>query len=174
MDINAIWAAVEPYVMTVLGMSAGGTVVGVICRLLQNRLLRRLDVNSIADKVSAEVQKGLAGKTLNIDVTAVTEKKLDKIETKLNKKIAEIQSTTDEYKYLLTQIGVAVAHFKSLTDVERKKLEEAIKALDNGYKPPEPDQIVTVRLEPLAIDNAQEQPEADEEAQSLINFGGRV
>lgn len=171
MDINAIWAAVEPYVMAVLGTGIGGTIVGIICRILQSKLLRKLDVNGIADKVSAQVQKGLTGKTLNIDVTAVTEKKLDKIEIKLNKKLEQIQTETAAYKYLLTQIGVAVAHFKSLSEAEKKNLTEAIKALDNAYKPPEPEQVVTVKLEPLEIDKPDEE---NEEEPSLINFGGRI
>ncbi len=168
MDINAIWQIVEPWVTVVL---AAVSAVVSICITVKARLkkwnfslMERYDPREIASSVADK----LSGKTLNIDVTAVTEKKLDKIEQKLNKRVETICETIAAYSHILARIGAAVAKFKSLTDEERQELQEAVKALDKGYIPPEPEEIITVKLEPIAIDT----PAEDAESESVINFGG--
>lgn len=164
MDINTIWAAIEPYITGIAGTATGGLIVGIICRLLQGKLLRRLDVGDIADKVAGK----LAGKTLNIDVTAVTERKLDKIAAKLDKKVEAVTDQVAAYKLLLALIGGALVHLKSLSTEERQALQEAITALNADYAPPAPEQVATVKLEPIALEGKTE----EEEAAGLINFGG--
>lgn len=168
MDINAIWQIVEPWVTVVL---AAVSAVVSICITVKARLkkwnfslMESYDPREIASRVADK----LSGKTLNIDVTAVTEKKLDKIEQKLNKRVETICETIAAYSHILARIGAAVAKFKSLTDEERQELQEAVKALDKGYIPPEPEEIITVKLEPIAIDT----PVEDAESESVINFGG--
>lgn len=156
MDINSIWAVIEPYITGLAGTATGGLIVGIICRLLQGRLMRRLDVSDIADKVA----KQLAGKTLNIDVTAVTEKRLDKIDKNLSKKVEEIQEKTEEYKHLLALMGGALVHLKALSEAEKTALTEAITALEHDYIPPEPEQITTVKLEPIVLESDTEEPVA--------------
>lgn len=165
MDINTIWAAIEPFVSAIAGTAAGGTIVGLICRLLQGKLLRQLDADGIADKVANR----LAGKTLDVDVTAITEKKLDKISTALNKRVEKIQEETAAYKPLLVQIGKGIMHLKSLSSEEKESLQKAIAALDCDYIPPEPDRIVTVKLQPIVVE---EQVEEMQQEQGLINFDG--
>lgn len=160
MDINSIWAVIEPYITGIAGTATGGLIVGIICRLLQGRLMRRLDVGDIADKVA----KQLAGKTLNIDVTAITEKRLDKIDTKLNKKVEAVTEQVSSFKLILALIGGALVHLKSLSNEERQALNEAIKALKEDYEPPAPEQVATVRLEPIIIE--------DEKEEKAENFGG--
>lgn len=165
MDINTIWAVVEPYITGIAGTATGGLIVGIICRLLQGKLLRRLDVGDIADKVAGR----LTGKTLNIDVTAVTEKRLDKIEAKLSKKVEAIEEQTAAYKHLLALIGGAVAHFKALPEEEKHALQEAVTGLKGDYTPPPPEQVTTVKLEPITLDEDEEEKDT---AGELINFGG--
>ncbi len=74
--MNEVWNIIEPYILAILGALGGGSVVAVIARLICSRLIdkasKAYDHNSLATKVADK----LAGKTLNIDVTAVTEKRL--------------------------------------------------------------------------------------------------
>lgn len=150
MDINQIWAVVEPYVMAVVGALGGGTVIYALARVLLGRLLNKFsakyDVADMANKVADK----LAGKSMNIDVTTVTEKKLDKIDKKLRKEVEKIHDETAAYKHLLALIGGAMAKLKALTPEERNALSEAITALEHDYIPPEPEEILTVKLEPIA------------------------
>ncbi len=168
MDINAIWQIMEPWLNTIL--TALGTALAIYATIKvylkkwNFSLMERYDPREIASSVAEK----LSGKMLNIDVTAVTEKKLDKIEQKLNKRVETICETIAAYSHILARIGAAVAKFKSLTDEERQELQEAVKALDKGYIPPEPEEIITVKLEPIAIDT----PAEDAESESVINFGG--
>lgn len=168
MDINAIWAVIEPYIMTVAGAIGGGTVVFALVRSLVGGFVKKFaakyDVNDMADKVAQR----LGGKTLNIDVTAVTEKRLDKIENKLSKKVEAIEEQTASYKHLLVLIGGALAHSKSLTEAEKATLLAAVQTLESDYTPPEPEQVSVVKLEPIVFDRKAERQEED----GIINFGG--
>ena len=151
MDINTIWQTVEPYVMAIIGALAGGTGIYALVRSFVGKWISRFekkyDINDMAQKVADK----LGGKTLNIDVTAVTEKKLDKLDKKLNKKIEDIQAATDAYKHLLALIGGAMTKLKAITPDERTALTEAITALESDYTPPMPAEIVTIKLEPIEI-----------------------
>lgn len=163
MDINAIWAMLEPYVTGIAGTATGGLIVGIICRLLQGRLMRRLDAGALADKVAQK----LGGKTFNVDMTAVAEKKLDKIDRKLSKKVEDIQEQTAAYKHLLVLIGGAISKLKAVTEQEKASFTEAIRALERSYIPPEPEEIITVKLEPIVFEDKTEEAEET----GLINFG---
>lgn len=158
MDVNQIWEVISPYIMTVVGAFGGGTVVFALVRILVGGFLKKFsakyDVNDMADRVAGR----LAGKTLNIDVTAVTEKRLDKIDKRLSKQVEELSKQTTDYKHLLALIGSAVAHFKALPDEEKTALTEAVRALESDYTPPEPEEITTVKLEPITLE-AVEEPE---------------
>ncbi len=151
MNMQQIWQAVEPYAMTVIGALGGGTVIYALARMLLGKLLNRFaqkyDTNDMANKVADK----LAGKTLNVDVTAVAEKKLDKIDEKLSKEVAQIHDETAAYKHLLALIGGAMSKLKAITPDERTALTEAITALERDYTPPTPAEIVTVKLEPIEI-----------------------
>lgn len=151
MNMQQIWQAVEPYAMTVIGALGGGTVIYALARMLLGKLLNRFaqkyDTNDMANKVADK----LAGKTLNVDVTAVAEKKLDKIDKKLSKEIAQIHDETAAYKHLLALIGGAMTKLKAITPDERTALTEAITALESDYTPPMPAEIVTIKLEPIEI-----------------------
>jgi hypothetical protein len=122
MDMQQIWQAVEPYAMTVIGALGGGTVIYALARMLLGKLLNRFaqkyDTNDMANKVADK----LAGKTLNVDVTAVAEKKLDKIDKKLSKEVAQIHDETAAYKHLLALIGGAMSKLRRLRPTSERRL----------------------------------------------------
>lgn len=151
--MNEIWTMIEPYVMGVLGTLGGGTIIYILARVLIGKLINKAskayDVSQLADAVTDK----LAGKTINIDVTAVTERKLEKINKGLSDKVQSITAELNAQKLLLARIGDAVAHFKALSDDELTRLRDAIKAVDCDYTPPEPPEpIATVKLEPIALE----------------------
>lgn len=151
MDVQQIWQAVEPYVMWAIGAIVGGTSIYALAKFFLKKVFKRFEekyeINDMANKVADK----LAGKTLNIDVTAVTEKRLDKLDKKLSGEIEQIHSETAAYKHMLALIGGAMSKLKAITPDERTALTEAITALESDYTPPEPEEIVTVKLEPIEI-----------------------
>ena len=62
-----------------------------------------------------------------------------------------------------------MAKFKAVSAEEKNALTEAIRAIEKSYKPHVPDEITTVRLEPITeLEDKAESVEED----SLISFGG--
>lgn len=149
--MNEIWQTVEPYILTIVGALGGGLIIYVIARILLGRLINKAsavyDINAIANKVADR----LGGKTIDIDITSIVEKRLKEISDLLSAQVKTVADETNSYKHLLALIGEALAHLKMLTDEERAELIKAVRELDSEYNPPEKEVIATVKLEPITI-----------------------
>lgn len=147
--MNEIWQTVEPYILTVVGALGGGSIIYVIARILLGRLINKAssvyDINAIANKVADK----LGGKTIDIDITSIVEKRLKEISEKLSDQVKTVADETNSYKPLLACIGMALSHLKMLTDDERAELIKAVQELDSEYVPPEKEVITTIKLEPI-------------------------
>ena len=164
--MNEIWQTVEPYILTIVGALGGGSIIYVIARILLGRLINKAsavyDINAIANKVADK----LGGKTFNVDITSIVEKRLKEISEKLSAQVKTVADGTNSYKHLLVLVGTALAHLKMLTDEERAELIKAVQELDSEYKPPEKEVIATVKLEPIEISEPTVQDKAN-----TVNFG---
>ena len=120
------------------------------------------DINAIANKVADR----LGGKTIDIDITSIVEKRLKEISDLLSAQVKTVADETNSYKHLLALIGEALAHLKMLTDEERAELIKAVRELDSEYNPPEKEVIATVKLEPIEISEPTVQDKAN-----TVNFG---
>ncbi len=147
--MNEIWNTVEPYILTIIGALGGGSIIAVIARIICGRIINKAsavyDVGAIADKVADK----LGGKTIDVDITSIVEKRLKEISTALADKVSVVADETNSYKHLLALIGEALTHLKMLTDEERAELVKAVQELDEKYIPPEKEVIATVKLEPI-------------------------
>lgn len=164
--MNEIWNIVEPYILTIGGALCGGSIIAVIARIICKRLIDKASAAYSLNKFATEVADKLGGKTLNIDVTAVTERRLKEIADMLSSKVQIVADETNSYKRLLVLIGTALTHLKMLSDEERTALIEAIQELDSEYVPPEKEVIATVKLEPISLDEPSTQDNSE-----TVNFG---
>ncbi len=168
--MNEIWNIVEPYIMAIIGALGGGSIIAVIARIICGRIINKAsqayDVNAIADKVANK----LGGKTIDIDITSIVEKRLKEISAALADQVGKVAEETNSYKHLLALIGEALTHLKMLTDDERADLTDAVKELDSSFKPIEKEVISTVRLEPIELST---EP-TDEEMVNIVNMANTI
>lgn len=164
--MNNIWNIVEPYILTIIGVICGGSVVGIVARIICSRLIDKASTAYNLNEFAAKVADKLGGKTLNVDMTAIVEKKLREISDILSAQVKAVADETNSYKHLLALIGEALAHLKMLTDEERTELIKAVQELDSEYKPPEKEVIATVKLEPITVTESLAQ-----EKSNVVNFG---
>lgn len=172
--MDYVWEIVQPWVTAIVAALGGSGVVYAIVRALIGKVLRKnnamLDANYNADKVSQLTAEKLAGKTLNIDVTAVTEKALKKTAKQLDERVEKVEDIANSLKGILAAIGKGIIKLKALSKEEVAELAAAIKELENGYKPPEKDEVMTVMLEPLVVSD--DKRYEDGSSNSGLNFGG--
>lgn len=165
------WELVAPWVAALGGAGSIGTILYLIARRLMGKILTRnnalLDNTFNIDTVSVKVAERLAGKTLNIDVTAVTERALKRLAKELDARIEKIETATNSLKRILAPIGKGVIKLKALTSEEVNELASAIKALENEYQPPAENEVMTVVLQPVAL-----MEETEEAAPAGVNFDG--
>ena len=147
--MNEIWNAVEPYILTLVGALGGGSIIAIIARIICSRIINKAsaayDINALTSKIADK----LGGKTIDIDITSIVEKRLKEISEKLSAQVKTVADETNSYKPLLVCIGMALSHLKMLTDDERAELIKAVQELDSEYMPPEKEVITTIKLEPI-------------------------
>ena len=168
--MNEIWNIVEPYIMTIVGALGGGSIIAVIARIICGKIINKAssayDLNALADKIADK----LGGKTIDIDISSIVEKRLQEICTLLSDKVATVATETNSYKHVLALIGEALTHLKMLSDEERAELVKAVQELDEQFVPKEKDVIATVKLEPIAL-IASAADETAGQKNDIVNFG---
>lgn len=155
-----------------LGGAAGiGAIIQTVATSRFNKAMRNnsalLGATFNPEMMSQLIADKLAGKTMNIDVTAVTEKSMKK----LDGRVVKLETLINSLKCILVAIAKGTIKLKALTAEEKEELASAIQTLASDYKPPEKDEVMTVLLEPIKV---QEKPEnvADSVADNGVNFGG--
>jgi len=173
--MDYVWEFIQPYVAAILAALGSGGIITLIVRAIVNKVLHKnnamLDATYNTDRVSQLVAEKLAGKTLNIDVTAVTEKALKKTTRELDTRIEKSEAISNSHTAILIAMAKGIIKLKALSDDEKSELASAVAQLEKGYKPPEADQIMTVRLVPVSLYNNCENAETDG-SNSGVNFGG--
>lgn len=163
--MNEIWNTVEPYILTLVGALGGGSVIAIIARMICSRIINKAsaayDINALTSKIADK----LGGKTIDIDITSIVEKRLSEIAEKLAEQVGKVADETNSYKHLLALIGEALTHLKMLTDAERAELVKAVQELDGEYKPPEKELVATIKLEPIML------AQSEERQDDRVNFG---
>lgn len=176
--MDYVWELIQPYVVAVLATLSSSGVVALIVRALVNKILNKnyvmLDKAYNIDKISKQVAEKLAGKTLNIDVTAVTEKALRKTTRELDSRIEKSESISNSHTAILIAMAKGIIKLKALSDAEKAELANAVALLEKGYKQPEVEEAMTVLLSPIELDQQESEDENidEEEIESGVNFGG--
>ena len=180
MDFDSIWEIIAPWVAALGGISG---ICGIIVFAAKMIIKRVINKNSTmlasqfnTKEIAQETAEQLAGKTLDIDVTAVTEKSLRKLTRQVDTRIEKVEETASSLAGILVPMGKAIAKLKALTDDERAELTAAIQVLEKGYTPAEADEKMTVVLTPIALPEAAESAEEsnseeNEEEETGLNFG---
>ena len=153
--MDYVWEIIEPYLRLILEAIIMGVNIFIIIRSYTKKTFNKnftlLNSTYNVDTFSQRVAEKLAGKTLNIDVTAVTEKSLKKTARALDERIEKVESAVGALARILIAIAKAQIKLKALNDDERGELASAISLLEKGYKPPEADEIMTVQLTPISL-----------------------
>lgn len=176
--MDYVWELIQPWIAAILAALGSGGIITLIVRAIVNKILRKnnamLDATYNPDRASQLVAEKLAGKTLNIDVTAVTEKALKKTTRELDTRIEKSEEIANSHTAILIAMAKGIIKLKALSDDEKAELASAVAQLEKGYKPPEADQIMTVQLTPISLDerDADEEEETPAATDSGVNFGG--
>ena len=176
--MDYVWELIQPWIAAILAALGSGGIITLIVRAIVNKILRKnnamLDATYNPDRASQLVAEKLPGKTLNIDVTAVTEKALKKTTRELDTRIEKSEEIANSHTAILIAMAKGIIKLKALSDDEKAELASAVAQLEKGYKPPEADQIMTVQLTPISLDerDADEEEETPVATDSGVNFGG--
>ena len=147
--MNEVWEAIQPYVLAFAQTGIGTAIVYMICKLCVGRWFRKNDVNSLVNGFASK----LAGSTINVDLTAVAEKKLSEIEKRLMETNAPLVQSLEQVKHLVAMVGQALSRSRTLTEEERASLVEAVNAVE---------EVLTVEPKPEPITITLQEREAEE------------
>lgn len=177
MNYDTVWEIIAPWIAALGGITGICGIIVLIAKFIVSRMIKKNSkmLGSLfnTDNIAQSVANQLAGKTIDIDVTAVTEKSLGKLTRRLDARIEKVEDTASALSGILVPMGKAIAKLKALTDDERAELTAAIQVLEKGYTPPDMDEKMTVVLTPVALpENTETDDEEDEEdGETGLNFG---
>ncbi len=174
--MDYVWELIQPYVLAVIAFLSGSGITAVILRAVVKKLFtknsEKLEQAYNTEKVAQKTAEKLAGKTLNIDVTAVIEKVLKKVAEKLDIRVEKVEEATNALKAILVAIAKGIIKLKALTDDEKAELASAIALLEAGYRPPTDNEVMTVQLAPISLPEDTEHEEEPPATDNGVNFGG--
>ena len=178
--MDQVWEIIQPYVAAVVATLCSSGVITLIVRAVVNKILNKnnsmLDKTYNTEQISRLVADKLAGKTMNIDVTAVTEKSLRKTTKQLDERIEKVESIGNSHTAILIAMAKGIIKLKALSEDEKEELASAVKLLEKGYKAPEVEEIMTVTLAPIELEQDKVEPSDDETDDENdgggVNFGG--
>lgn len=152
-----------------LGGAAGvGAIIQTVATSRFNKAMRKnsalLGATFNPEMMSQLIADKLAHKTINIDMTALTEKALRKLDGRVEK----LESLVNSLKGILVAIAKGTIKLKALTEEEKAELASAIQTLASDYKPPEKEEVMTVLLEPIPTEEKKKNNVTD----IGVNFGG--
>jgi len=169
--METVWEIIAPWVTSIGGMGVLFTIALIIIRVSVSKIITKntktLEQTFNVNSLSQLVAEKFAGRTLNIDVTALTEKALRKLAKELDAKVATIEAATQALTAILVAIGKNVSHFRNVPKGDIEELISAIGLLEQGYTPPEKEECMTVKLEPIATSKQDE-----EDTPTSLNFEG--
>lgn len=158
--MNELWETIQPYVVAFAQTGLGTAIVYVICKLCVSRWFRKNDMNSLVNGFASK----LVGSTINVDLTAVAEKKLAEIETRLMETNAPLVQSLEQVKHLVAMVGQALSRSRTLTEEERAALVEAVGTVEEGLKP-------IVKEEPIVITLQETTTEEPAKKNSTLKMG---
>ena len=158
--MNELWETIQPYVIAFMQTGLGTAIVYLISKLCVSRWFRKNDLNSLVNGFASK----LVGSTINVDLTAVAEKKLTEIESRLMEAYAPLVQSLEQVKHLVAMVGQALSRSRTLTEEERAALVEAVGEVEGDLQP-------VKKEEPMVITLAEAEPEEPVKKSSTLKMG---
>lgn len=126
MDFTAIWAQIQPYVASVIdGLSIGTIITMVVClwKAIQNMKNKNGQLPELLSaKLETLINNKVVPDTVRLDITAVVNKELARINEIVNMKMSLMEVKFDAIISILMNLNA----FKNLSEEEKKAISDLI------------------------------------------------
>ena len=165
MTFEQFWAIVAPYFQGFIGMTVAGipvgTIIWAVVKKLVTKTVTKLLANTSAESISKEVAAQLTNSSINVDLTAVTEKQLSQIKVELTEEMANVAKVLD--KHLQYQV-LTLKALSASEVVSADTKEQIVNAVESAGEHAEKKSTISIELHPVKEEN--------EDSETVLSFGG--
>ena len=166
MTFEQFWELVAPYFQGFIGMTVAGIPVGAIIwavvKKLVTKSVTKLLAGTSAENISQEVAKQLANSSINVDLTAVTEKQLAQIKVELTEEMANVAKVLDKHLQYQVLTLKALSASEVVSSDTKAQIVDAVESA--GEKADGKKATISIELQPVK--------ETAEESETVLSFGG--
>ena len=145
--LQSFWAEYGPVISAVLGSGLGAVIVAFVssfvAKVAANKVTGTLDVNKIVaevtERVTQNVAEKLTGSTLDVDISALVEQKLNEVLGDITVQVKDVKNAVNSMKECSALTAKAVGKSKLLDKTEQAALvAEAEKLSDSVTRAEKP------------------------------------
>lgn len=137
--LQAFWAEWGTVITAVLGSGVGALIMGfvssLVSKVVANRITGKFDVNKIVaevtERVTQNVVQALTGSTLDVDVSAVVEERLNEVLGEITVGIEDVKQSVESMRTVSALTAKAVSKSKLLDAEEKAELTAAGETLES-------------------------------------------
>lgn len=162
--MNEIWEQIAPYVMPVITVILSSGLGAALVRILASKWFRKTDLNKIAEKFAEK----LSGSSINVDLTAVTEKQLALIKSELAEGQKEECEKLNLVLKAINKILTEISKSAKLSKQSQNELTTTLTQISTATQPIEEKEKIYIELKAKEKDKTD--TTEDSKATSLVNF----
>lgn len=140
--MNEIWEQISGYVMPVITAILSSGLGAALVRILAGKWFRKADLNKIAERFAEK----LAGSSINVDLTAVTEKQLALIKTELTEGQKEEKEKLNLVLEAVNRIITEISKSAKLSKQSQEELTATLEEISAATQPIEEKEQISIRL----------------------------
>lgn len=160
--MNEIWNEISGYVMPIVTMLLTSGLGAALVRALASGWFKKQDLNKMAERFADK----LTGSSINVDLTAVAEKQLKRIEERLLSQTAKLQETENTILSVVGDIADCIRSSAKLSEEKKAKLIADLEAVRQSAAPAETRDEIRVELRASGAENGEEPVETHVKAAS--------
>lgn len=168
MTFEQFWGVIAPYAQGFVGMTIAGIPIGAILwailKKLVTKTVTKLLANTSAENLSKEIASKLANSSINVDLTAVTEKQLSAIKVEVTEQLSAVAKTLDAYTANQVLMLKALSASEVVSDETRA---EMIAVVDGAGQHAEDAKKATISIALKPVED-----EVKQETATVLSFGG--
>ena len=132
MDMNTIWAVIEPYIGQIVTWVTASGLLAVLGKVILSSLTKKVNNLTVTKDISDAVVNSIASKDLKVSLESVNKKQLANVKTDIIGTFEKHFENIKNQNELLAAIAPIMMRFKAALPEEKEAIAEALSKLSGS------------------------------------------
>lgn len=149
MDMNTIWAVIEPYIGQIVTWITASGLLAVLGKVILSSLTKKVNNLTVTKDISDAVVNSIASKDLKVSLESVNKKQLANVKTDIIGTFEKHFENIKNQNELLAAIAPIMMRFKAALPEEKEAIAEALSKLSGSQVKVNDEKPIVVTIEPI-------------------------